>query len=39
MLAQHKTKCAVCGDWIEVGDDIVYSPYADDYIHEECNED
>jgi len=39
--AEFRSKCAVCGDWIEEGDIIVYdaAQSADedgDWVHEEC---
>jgi predicted nucleic acid-binding Zn ribbon protein len=38
MEAQYRSKCAVCGEWIEPGDEVV--PDEDEnWIHQDCADD
>lgn len=36
--AQHRSKCAACGEWIEEGDEIVRNDDGD-WVHIECDQD
>lgn len=38
MEALWSGKCPACGERIEFGDEIVYSPDADAFVHANCKE-
>lgn len=35
--AQYDSKCAVCGEQINAGDEIVFDEDAEDWVHEDCS--
>lgn len=38
MIAEYRSKCPVCGDWIEEGDEISHLDDDDAWVHAECAE-
>lgn len=38
MEATFRSKCAVCGEWIEEGDEIVIDKVEEEWVHEACSD-
>ena len=38
MESTFRSKCAVCGEWIEEGDSIVKIEDDDEWVHEDCSD-
>jgi hypothetical protein len=35
-IAEYRSKCAACGEWIEPGDEIVLDDDEVEWIHADC---